>query len=257
MVKKEYCIKTMHNEGMNCFVIYDKDMNMVSRQNQNKSVADAEAALNDFFEAADSGIYTVKVYAFKDQGKTGMPVMGKYLHFDIHHIPSVREKDPLPPVPGYSGAGGMGSMHHETNAWIDKFLGGKDEITGLRLELEKDRIRREYEERIREMQEQHKKELADRENRWEERIMGITSTIAPDLLKGFMGGGKPINGTETATENTMNQNQTESKQKIINAVNKLMQLDPNLAENLDKLCKLAEKSPAMYQQAVNILKSMS
>jgi hypothetical protein len=260
MVKKEYCIKQLHNEALNCFVIYDKDMNMVARQNRNVTLKDAEEALNEFFENADSGVYTVKLYAFKDQSKNGQPVLGKYLHCDIHHIPSLKEKDPLPPVPGYSGAGGLGALE-QTNGWIDRFLGGKDEITGLRLELEKDRIRNEYEARIREMEAEHNRKMAEKENRWEERIMGIASTIAPDLLKGF-GGGKPMAGfpeteTETEIENNMTTTPEIQKKRIIDAVNKLMALDSNLAENLERLAKMAETNPQVYRQAVNILKTMS
>lgn len=262
MVKKEYCIKQLHNEALNCFVVYDKDLNMVARQNRNVTLKDAENALNEFFENAESGVYTVKLYAFKDQSKSGQPVLGKYLHCDIHHIPSLKEKEPLPPVPGYSGAGGLGAIHQETNGWIDRFLGGKDEITGLRLELEKDRIRNEYEARIREMEAEHNRKMDEKENRWEERIMGIAQTIAPDLLKGF-GGGKPLAGfaeteTETETENnTMTPQNDQQKKRIIDAVNKLMALDSNLAENLERLAKMAESNPQVYKQAVNILKTMS
>ena len=258
MVKKEYCIKQMHSEALNCFVIYDKDMNMVSRQNRNVGLKEAEEKLNDFFEAADQGLYTVKLYAFKDQSKTGQPTMGKYLHYDIHHVPSLKDKEPLPPPPGYSGGmGGFGSIHDQSiNPWVDRFMGNKDQITELRIELEKDRIRNEYEAKLRDQEAAHKRELAERENRWEERIMGITSTIAPDLLKGFMGG-KAINGIfENKTENTMTAPTQDPKKRIIDAVNKLMSLDSNLAANLEKLAAMAEKSPSVYKQAVSILNTM-
>jgi hypothetical protein len=260
MVKKDFCIKTMKNEGMNCFIIYDKDMNMVARQIRNVSHEDAEAALNDFFENAESGLYTVRIFAFKDLSKSGQPVQGKYILHDIHHVPSLKEKEPLPPVPGYSGAGGLGAIHEQTNSWIDRFLGGKDEITGLRLELEKDRIRNEYEQKMREMEAEHKRAMAEKENRWEERIMGIASTVAPDLLKGFMGG-KPINGIsatdETETNTEQMTNNSDAKTRIIAAINTLSKLDPNLAENLEKLAKLAKNNPEMYKQAVQMLKSFS
>jgi len=91
--------------------------------------------------------------------------------------------------------------------------------------------------------------------------MGIASTIAPDLLKGF-GGGKPMAGfpeteTETEIENNMNTTPEIQKKRIIDAVNKLMALDSNLAENLERLAKMAESNPQVYKQAVNILKTMS
>jgi len=61
---------------------------------------------------------------------------------------------------------------------------------------------------------------------------------------------RPINGTgETTTA-------TPQKEKIIKAVNKLMAIDDNFAENITKLAELAEKSPAVYQQAQTMLNSM-
>lgn len=261
MVKKEYCIKQLHNEALNCFVVYDKDLNMVARQNRNVTLKDAENALNEFFENAESGVYTVKLYAFKDQSKSGQPVLGKYLHCDIHHIPSLKEKEPLPPVPGYSGAGGLGALHDSNvNPWVDRYMGQADQITALMIRTEKNELKNEYEARIRQLEEEHKRQMAEKENRWEERIMGIAQTIAPDLLKGF-GGGKPLAGfaeTETETENnTMTPQNDQQKKRIIDAVNKLMALDSNLAENLERLAKMAESNPQVYKQAVNILKTMS
>jgi hypothetical protein len=47
-----------------------------------------------------------------------------------------------------------------------------------------------------------------------------------------------------------------SKENIIAAVNKLVKLDPNFAENLNKLAELAEKKPFIYQQAVDQLKKL-
>jgi hypothetical protein len=90
-------------------------------------------------------------------------------------------------------------------------------------------------------------------------VMGIGSNLVPDLLKGFMGG-KPIAGfteTETETEKPMTNTPDQQKKRVIDAVNKLMLLDSNLAENLERLAKMAQSSPDMYKQAVNILKTMS
>jgi hypothetical protein len=46
------------------------------------------------------------------------------------------------------------------------------------------------------------------------------------------------------------------KEKIITAVNDLIKLDPNFPENLQLLVNLAKNKPAVYKQAVSILKSM-
>jgi len=45
------------------------------------------------------------------------------------------------------------------------------------------------------------------------------------------------------------------KEKILAAINKLLKLDTNFAENLAKLAEIAEKKPMVYKQAVNMLKS--
>jgi hypothetical protein len=103
------------------------------------------------------------------------------------------------------------------------------------------------------MEAAHAKELESKANAWEERIMAIASTVAPDLLKGFMQ--KPITGVETETETNTENMAQDAKARILNAVNKLIEKDPNFTENIEKLAKLVEKNPATYQQAVKMLNS--
>ena len=114
-------------------------------------------------------------------------------------------------------------------------------------------MKEDYERRIREMEAAHAKALEEKANAWEERIMAIASTVAPDLLKSFVS--KPINGIESEqTENNMTQ-PTDAKARILAAVNKLIEKDPNFTDNIEKLAKLAEKNPAMYQQAAKMINS--
>ena len=47
----------------------------------------------------------------------------------------------------------------------------------------------------------------------------------------------------------------DAKNRILTAVNKLIEKDPNFTENIEKLAKLVEKNPATYQQAVKMLNS--
>jgi hypothetical protein len=49
---------------------------------------------------------------------------------------------------------------------------------------------------------------------------------------------------------------TTQKEKIIAAVNQLVALDPNFPDNLELLVNLAKNKPAVYKQAVSILKAM-
>jgi hypothetical protein len=98
----------------------------------------------------------------------------------------------------------------------------------------------------------------------ESRIQGIVGQIAP--MFGF-GGANSINGISgimssmtqephqdinNLSTNTM----TTQKEKIIAAVNQLVALDPNFPDNLELLVNLAKNKPAVYKQAVSILKAM-
>jgi LytS/YehU family sensor histidine kinase len=129
----------------------------------------------------------------------------------------------------------------------------------MRLEMEKGQMKDTYEREIERMKADHEKSLSS-----ESRIQGIVGQIAP--MFGF-GGANSINGiagvmsamTEQPMQdinnlstNTMN----TQKEKIITAVNDLIKLDPNFPENLQLLVNLAKNKPAVYKQAVSILKSM-
>ena len=48
----------------------------------------------------------------------------------------------------------------------------------------------------------------------------------------------------------------DQKQQILDAINRLVQSDPNFAENITKLADLADKNKFIYSQAVNKLKSL-
>jgi hypothetical protein len=48
----------------------------------------------------------------------------------------------------------------------------------------------------------------------------------------------------------------DTKQKITAAINVLIQLDPQFADNLLALAKLAQEKPFIYKEAVNKLKSL-
>jgi hypothetical protein len=49
---------------------------------------------------------------------------------------------------------------------------------------------------------------------------------------------------------------SENKKAVIDAVNTLIDLDPNFHINISKLAKMAQNNPAMYKQATSVLNSM-
>ena len=84
------------------------------------------------------------------------------------------------------------------------------------------------------------------------KIMGYLSKFS-DVISPVSS--RPINGTGSESYDTTTA-ASPQKEKIIQAVNKLMAIDDNFADNITKLAELAEKSPAIYQQAQTMLNSM-
>jgi hypothetical protein len=48
----------------------------------------------------------------------------------------------------------------------------------------------------------------------------------------------------------------DTKERLTKAINRLIKADPEFIANIEKLADLAEKSPFIYKQAVNKLKSL-
>ena len=72
-------------------------------------------------------------------------------------------------------------------------------------------------------------------------------------LSGILGGTPSQMGNiETVKE----QKQTMNKEKLVNAVNDLCQLDPNFDEHLSKLAQIAKSKPEIYKIAINQLSNL-
>jgi len=256
MVKPEYIHKIIKDRQYKYWIVYNSQNQAVEAQLKDIDTDSSLAAFLDWYDNILGGSFTIKLYQknpFTTSGTLKPNVQNLNCEFQV--TPTLRERQPLPPLPVDSGMGGMGPSPGGFNPWIDKFLEVKDHIAGLNVQLEQNRMKEDYERRIREMQEEHSKAMEEKTNAWEERIMAIASTVAPDLLKGFMG--KPINGIEEEeTKQTENMTQAhDAKNRILTAVNKLIEKDPNFTENIEKLAKLVEKNPTTYQQAVKMLNS--
>ena len=254
MVRPEYIHQQIKDKGKKYWVILNSENQSMENQYKDISAEESLAQFEEWYGNMLGGAYSIKMWEkrpFTAAGTLLPKVPSSLYNFQV--TPTLREKQPLPPLPGETGMGGLGPAPGGFNPWIDKFLEVKDHIAGLNVQLEQNRMKEDYERRIREMEAAHAKALEEKANAWEERIMAIASTVAPDLLKGFMS--KPINGVETETnQNDMTQ-PNDAKARILAAVNKLIEKDPNFTENIEKLAKLAEKNPAMYQQAAKLINS--
>lgn len=254
MVKPEYIHRLIKDKGFTYWVIVNADNQPLEAQTKAISGEESCAEFTNWYENMLSGSYTIRLYERSPYTTSGTLIRNiKSVNYDFTVVPTLREKNPLPPIPGDSGLGALGYNNNSLNPWVDRFLKAEERIAGMSTQLEVERLRKEYEDKIRQMSEDHKRELSNKENSWEERIMAIASTVAPDLLKGFMQ--KPITGVETETETNTENMAQDARARILSAVNKLIEKDPNFTENIEKLAKLVEKNPATYQQAVKMLNS--
>jgi hypothetical protein len=62
--------------------------------------------------------------------------------------------------------------------------------------------------------------------------------------------------TSGSVDRAVNANLSERQRRMIQAVNDLARNDPNFPENIEKLASIARTNPAVYQMAVQYLKTL-
>lgn len=252
-VSLDFIKDTMREQDLRFFVIRDSEYRPQYEQMQPVSIDESLRRFDNFFANARNSIYHVFVYKGNQKKVDGQP-KGVPYEYEVMLTDSIKDKEPVPinGMMGY-GSGGQGVP-------LDNFLNSKDEIMNLklqimRLEMEKSQMKEMYEREIERMKADHEKSMSS-----ESRIQGIVGQIAP--MFGF--GGNTINGLagvmtaepKQDINNLSTNTMATQKEKIIAAVNELLKLDPNFPDNLELLVNLAKNKPAVYKQAVSILKSM-
>lgn len=263
MVKQEFIYQAMREMDMRFFTITDVNHNLVYAWLQPSSLEDSIRKLQGFFKNAGTQIYHVNVYKTNELRANGEP-KGVPFHYEVMHTESMQENPPVPvngvqnprnPAPVSAmeemlarGAGMMGGVG------MDVYLNAKDKILELqlmiqRLEMEKKYLQDQLDRKEADLRSEFDKKLNN-----ETRIQGIVQQVLPTVMGAFGGGAQPpMNGIPQTENNTMNQDQ-ETKNKVITAVNELLKLDPDFANNIAQLAELAKKNPQMYQTAVEMLK---
>lgn len=257
-VSLDFIKDTMREQDLRFFVIRDSEYRIQYEQMQPVSMDESLKRFDNFFSNARNSIYHAFVYKGNQKKVDGQP-KGVPYEYEIMLTDSIKEREnvPLSGMMGYGGSGAQGVP-------LDNFLNSKDEIMNLklqvmRLEMEKGQMKDTYEREIERMKSDHEKSMSS-----ESRIQGIVGQIAPmfgfggsNTINGIAGvmAGMPqevINNIEHLSTNDMD----TQKERVIAAVNQLVKLDTNFAENLELLVNLAKNKPAVYKQAVSILKSM-
>ena len=75
-----------------------------------------------------------------------------------------------------------------------------------------------------------------------------------DNMKQFNQGAQGAN--TGSVDRAVNANLSERQRRMIQAVNDLSRNDPNFPENIEKLASIARTNPAVYQMAVQYLKTL-
>lgn len=271
MVTPSFIMDTMKELDYRYFTILDSNYNIVYQMFQPVSLEESIKRMKKFLENASSAMYRVHIYPTNEKLKNGEP-KSQGFQYEIMLTESLKDDKPRgnefnagqmnQPINGMgqyvdslmtNGNSMMGGVG------LDRYLGEKDRIMELQLRIQQLEMEKKYLEEKLERRESELKKDFESQLSTENRIQGIINNVLPTFMSGFQQA--PMNGVGAAVNNAINPNnmnntQTNPKEKVINAVNKLMQLDENFPTNIEKLAKLAQEKPAIYQMAVEYLKNL-
>jgi len=273
MVKPEFVIDTMQRLDYRYFTIHDANYNLIFEQFQPVTLEEAIARFENCLKhTSPLTMYRVDIYDTNAKRKTGEPSGTPFSYqIVIEEAPKpapVEEPMPMPiqqqPQPqGFQGihvpmqniftqGGMMGGVG------LDQYLNEKNTILELRLRIQQLEMENKYLQDKMERRESELRAEMDRAMSSETRIQGIINNVLPTFMAGFAGSGQaPMNGISQTTSDMQQETKIQNeKQQVINAVNRLMQLDPNFAKNIASLAVLAEKKPDVYAMAVKYLNQL-
>lgn len=270
MVNPKFIIETMKELDYRYWIVTDSNYNKLYEMFQPVSIDDSVKRFEKFIKSAGSGMYRVFIYNTNQRKNNGDPVKDGFQYETMLTDTLKSDEDernvvmPTPQQPvGFNGIDAMGQIMTQGGIMggvgLDRYLGEKDRILELQLRIQQLEMEKKYLEEKLERRESELKRDFESKLSSEARIQGIINNVLPTFMNGFMGGANaPMNGipdTETITKPMENTKDTQT-QRIISSVNKLIKLDPNFAENIEKLAALREKSPSTYETAVKMLNSM-
>lgn len=237
MTNKDYILQQARDNQAKSFFIKDSRGNYVHQSDAPNTLEGKYKELENFLNN-HTGVFEVQLRNTAGKGMlpNGKNVMQNILIGEYSVLLEKREEPKISGMDFMQGINGFEIMRSYENEKQNL----KDQLSELRLQMMLDK--QNAENKIRDLENQLQQAKSS-----DNKIMGYLSkfsdVIAPVSTR-------PINGTsETTTA-------SPQKEKIIQAVNKLMALDDNFAENISKLADLAERSPAIYSQAQTMLNQM-
>jgi len=267
MVTPKFIIDTMKELDYRYWVVTDSNYNKIYEMFQPVSIEESLRRFDRFLSSAGSSMYRVFIYQSNERLKNGEPKNTGF-QYEIMLTDTLKDEKPIGNIPqpqpqqGFSGIPeAMGNLMTQGGMMggvgLERYLGEKDKIMELnlkiqQLEMDKRYLEEKLERREAELRREYEGQLSS-----EAKIQGIIQNVLPTFMNGF-GGNAPMNGIpQTQPQHTMEKTMKDTQtQRIIAAVNKLVKLDPNFADNIEKLAKLRESNANTYETAVKMLNSM-
>ena len=268
-----FIISQFESEKYRYYAIYDEDGDRVYTQNDLIDVENAINKLRSFFKD-NQGYFTIRVFGKKLSDKNNLiardnSTIAKY---------NVEVTTPVLPmgVNGLSGMGGNSMLPPDdprSNAPnMFQLLGAMSQVEQNMKLMEKDhahyREMKELQDRIAKMEENEGKSkgmgaIVDRlgeqfsdPNVLLVLISGVSSLFKKEAVAPMHGISRddmmPMNGVDEEVINNI----STRREKMVGAVNFLMQHDANFPENISKLASLAKNKPAIYSMAVSYLNNL-
>lgn len=238
MTNKDYILQQARDNQMKSFFIKDSRGNVVHQSDTPNSLEGKYKELENFLNN-HTGVFEVQLR--NTAGKGMFPPAKQFPSLLIGEYSVMLEKREEPKISGFDFMNGINGFEI-MRTYENEKQALKDQLSELKMQMILDKQNAEM--KIRELENQLNQAKSS-----DAKIMGYLSKFS-DVISPVSS--RPINGINQDTTTAPN----PQKEKIIAAVNKLMALDDNFAENITKLADLAERSPAIYQQAQTMLNSM-
>ena len=268
-----FIISQFESEKYRYFAIYDEDGDRVYFQNDLIDVETSVNKLRNFFKD-NQGYYTIRVFSKKLSDKNNL------IARDNSTIAKYNVEVSMPVLPqGVNGLTGMGGNSllppddPRSNAPnMFQLLGQMSQVEQQMKLMEKDhahyREMKELQDRIAKMEEEGSKAkgmgaIVDRlgeqfsdPNVLLGLISGVSQLFKKEAVVPMHGVSRddimPMNGIDEQVINNI----STRREKMVGAVNFLMQHDANFPENISRLADLAKNKPAIYSMAVSYLNNL-
>jgi hypothetical protein len=268
MVNPKFVINAMREMDLRYFAIEDQSGNVMYHQWQTLSLEKSIERLENFIKnCSTNSSFVVYLYKSNERLKNGEPTAkNQGMRYEVW-VDEPFENDRNMGIRGMDNqqnnqygsqfgnltgiaesmyrVGSMGSVGLET------YLGTKDEIMSLKLKIQQLEMENRYlEDKYAKEIESIKKDYEDKLSS-DKKIEGIIGSVLPAM--GFGGGMAGIMGL---TQNAQMEKEKTTKEKVIDAINILLESDPDFVDNITKLAQLSQSNPTIYKVAVQQLNKL-